>query len=904
MIIQSIDQPKTQPINVSGLMQQMNEENKDLKIVVNNVSNDLEKNINFYINKDEYIDYISSVIKFTFDYIKKGGEYQKIMLQIIKYNFEFLKSHNIIIIKQLLLLIDLISDRFMNLNNKNKIPKKIVNNYIIEGMAMLHYPYSKPYSTVLFSKKKRFLLRNEYKILNNLEETIKCKENLEKYMTMHHYNEIAYMDYMRSIYYIDDDESNTFALLKLFVIYLKFSLKSNNIPEGKYNFENNYSNFEILLNECKSTSYVIVEKCVLWIIYDRLTFYKDDVSIDENKLLYMQSVYRYDKLRLIIYDYFLTIKRRINNSSELILNFLFEYIKLFTTNYRMTDESFNSLINSFDYICGSHDGAIYIEIDALFRIKLGTSLINLLLIKSYYLKKSNIINIKSIIKIKNKKYVNNIIKTIEIYCIKHFNILTSDRISYIKLKKSSRMFIISIIYLFNVFDSRSYSNKIINEFCKLIISSKVNICLKTLYSKTNNTLLDECIFYLCLLVYKCYYYKMNNDEKFRINILLQAVIYKNNPKVGDMLYKNQNILLITEFILNSNINLPYMFKTYLIGNRFRFLNHRSENIIINSNNVIETTKSSLNNIKDFKYIKWKIQFINENVKTDVNHVNIWLNLFCKELKKSNLFKKVTEMNYYYPSIRINVNQKMLSYYELVGIIIGISLTYNINFKLELSLIIYKKILGLPCNYSDFEKENKKMCEKIKNIDFLNPNNSGCNVKLWDEYSLVNIELKCTNKDLLKSEEIGLDYLHSISKIYLETGINDQIKYLINGMSKVINLNYLKGINEVELRRLIFGYELYTSDNIATIMRFNTECIEKSYMQSFIAESKNEDLNKIIRNIIGDRILKEGEYINIIKTKSKDLLILCGFKSLTVEIPNFPDYKSFKKQMNYFINHAI
>ncbi|KAF7684455.1 E3 ubiquitin-protein ligase ptr1 [Astathelohania contejeani] len=879
---------------------------EDLKNLVKKIDKDLRSNMNYYIANKEYFGYFYDIIEVVYSNLQEDKEYISAVSQLVNYIFEMSLSNDITIISKLLEFIDLLSDKFMNMHFDEEMLDQIKSNKIVKGMTLLHYPYSRPYTTQLFDLDERLAIRKNYRIFNNLKDTINCEENKDIYLVKCQNNEIAYIDHIRSIYYINDKEAHFMALFKLYVIYLNFSIAPFQMPIGIYNYENTFINLESLLLNYDSINNIVVKKCILWIILDRLVVYNDNPNERLSILITLRSINMNNTLKLLVYDYIIAIKEFKVIIQKNILNILFEYIKILTTKYKLIYENINTLLKSFDYICIAHEGKIFIEIDTLLRVKFGMNLMQMVFFNPQLIKIENKSKLNYIMKIKHGNYSESLVKTAEITCIKHFNniIFQYKKSLYNEMKSSTNYLKESILLLFILYDNQRCNTNLIVNFLKYLISYKINACIEILFATKYNTSIEECIFYLCMLLYDICYYKTTSYEKIQYERLLYVVICKDNPIVGDILYKNSHFLRITDQLLKEKNYIPAKINLYFQKNKLNpnIINH--QNVYINSDDVIESTRKHFYDVKNIRHIKWKITFSNKSHEGNIDNIRTWLDLFVKELKNSdlNLFQNVKGTTYFYPSLRINSSKEILTYYELTGILIGIGLSNNRNFKLELSPIVYKYILNLNCEYSDFVEDNAYILKAFENIDILESKNTCFTIRILDNNRFVDMELMVNGRNTLLSQNNIKYCLHLLSIVYLETGVKDQIKSIINGMKKIINLKQLNGLSEKGLKRLIFGYESFSSNKILSMIRYDDKItdLEKSYMYTFINEYKIDDINKMVRIIVGDELMEEGKYIYIIKTK--DLIIRCGFKSLTLEIPNFCNYENFKAQMLRFINH--
>ncbi|KAF7678806.1 E3 ubiquitin-protein ligase ptr1 [Astathelohania contejeani] len=888
---------------IDTLRSEMNN-NNNIEMVIDNIEIHLESNLQHYLNDDKYNEYFADIIHFITKTVMKGNRYEKKISKLIKYTFMLLKTTSLKVIIQLSVFFDYFSRQKMYLNDSNWLPLGKYELNILNQITKLPYPYSYPLSMKMLPLSIKYKIRKEYKICDNLHDTLINAENRKKHFSRCS-SDIIYIDHIRSIYYVQNSDGHFLLSLKFHLLYLKFSLTSNILPTKFFNITTNILDIENLLSDYKNVKLKAFDYGILWGLLYKIIACANNKSILLNDVQTLRRLGETDAIGSIIYDYFISSKAKNYDLQKKAINVFFMILQIKTKKFEVTADNYNILIESLDYICSAHNEKVYIKINELFKIKMGISFAEILIKYFHYIKRCNLYKLGYIFGFKRPKINHGITIVLENYTIRHFYLFLSTYKAFeindmLYNIEKTRKFLILLLLAIKI---RNQKSELITNFCKSLITSNMNICLSILYNTKQNTKIQETFFYLCMLFYECCYLESNNTEKSKFKHLFKVVICSNNPIINDILYEKQYYREIVERICEEDKNISSKVRAYFLKNKFEKNLLKEKYITFDSNNVLKRTKIEFNKLTFFRYIKWNITF--SDIKGRFDYIYIWFNLYIKELigHQLNLFEKFNT-NHFYPSLRINSSDEILSYYNMTGMLMGIGLCNNNNFRLNLSPIVFKHILKISCNYSDFETEFSMLCNQIKDIGVSNLADKKYTINIWDGDILVDMELISNGKNILISETNSSLYLKTISKIFLKTGIEEQIAALVNGLSKIIYMDSLNGLNEIELKSLIYGFENYTSSEILSLIRFDDQITdyEKTYIKDFINECDNMDLNKIVRHIIGDESLSGDNHIRIVKSINSP--ISRGFSSRKLAIPNFKDYISFKNEMIYFINHSF
>ena len=650
---------------------------------------------------------------------------------------------------------------------------------------------------------------------------------------------------------------------------------------------NNYNNkFKPFIQINNNTSYIapnvlydgIIEIFNNNISFDVITIYNNLKYFYDNNIQIYNQIYIFNN---IVYNYYNIVEKYNVLLSELLMyNITCEYFYNVIKN-NIIDELILELIiyiyNEFN------DNLIYTKVNDIKQIIIRNKIIRYQLMMEKY-----IINI---IKVKNNKFVNNIIKKIisDKNTIYLKSLIDYETYKKYKIYENTELYEKYLLYIPDVINN----NKIL---LLPIIRDKYIICNNSYNESINNILLYSNGKYINKINNNTFY--NNNERNKKIELYNSYILI--NDKIDDMnlYYNNISIsekqLLINlknaENVLKKEILNKIVNNEVIILDEIKQINNLNYMII---DLILIDTRENINDNNKFKIINNKLTRINkiDNYEYDYNTKNI----YYKKIYNENSQNMVDIMN--------NINNIMKNEINLQNI--KIELLKIVNDDIIIDNIEFSDIISIYKNMTNFILENKnnyilmnEYNNKIKQIitiedyiDYLiNENGEDIynifNIKDDKYYNLITIEdvKKLIIKRLLTSrieniniQENRVKNMNEIKKVIINRDRYPEIKY-----KWIYNLGYFI-FDKIEF---LIGDEVYNILSSDWIFIYNNIFINNQLKKSndnmignvkeIIEYSNNKD--KIILYIDIPLFIKNG-YFPTIGVKNNNIRMNIKLKDL-------------------------
>ncbi|WUR02869.1 E3 ubiquitin-protein ligase [Vairimorpha necatrix] len=297
----------------------------------------------------------------------------------------------------------------------------------------------------------------------------------------------------------------------------------------------------------------------------------------------------------------------------------------------------------------------------------------------------------------------------------------------------------------------------------------------------------------------------------------------------------------------------------------------------------------------------------------------WISLLIDEIfdPKNQLFYFPTDDCKQMSPVKIElIREKNLMYYRFLGRIMGRMIISKVNADVNLQSIVWKQLLDLQCDHSDFEKADPEFYKNFMKLK----ENPQIVIDLQTSFEEDGIEFIENGKNILvNADNINL-YIEQFLKYKYITKIEKQVTEIKIGLFETINRNFLKDFSGDSFKLLIRGSESIDINNwIAnTKYIYYNRAIEtiKSFWE--VVKSFSDDEKKLLlqfvtgsrylpdgglKNLTGNNLKKQKFTIMLVVSDNDTLLPSASTCTNTLKLPRYSSKKILKEKLLLAINEC-
>ena len=284
----------------------------------------------------------------------------------------------------------------------------------------------------------------------------------------------------------------------------------------------------------------------------------------------------------------------------------------------------------------------------------------------------------------------------------------------------------------------------------------------------------------------------------------------------------------------------------------------------------------------------------------------YIELFIKTPNNKNNIGELRDKYIINPDANnINYNKA----FEFIGKLIILSISSGEPLNLNLHPIVWKMILENKITFKEYKTIDNTFYNMIKNLE------EGLSKKdhnLIDLYDL-NFVIKNSNGSDIKFIEHGQEKKVTLDnvKTYIDLAkskrldeINNQIKYIKEGLYSGIEKNIIKILNWKQLEERVCGNPIFDIDDFKKHTKCDEKRIEIQWFWEWLESCKEEDKFKYLKFVSGRSRLPKSDYkheINVIDTKNQLPKSHTCFSSL--DLPKYDSKEILFEKMKYAIENV-
>jgi hypothetical protein len=357
----------------------------------------------------------------------------------------------------------------------------------------------------------------------------------------------------------------------------------------------------------------------------------------------------------------------------------------------------------------------------------------------------------------------------------------------------------------------------------------------------------------------------------------------------------------------------------------QYKTYNNVDITVTRGSILQDTCGAIATM-DADQLKGKIwiRFNNEE-GVGAGVVREWFRLVTAEMFNPDnaLFTLSVEGNRMQPNPLSDINPDHLSYFRMIGRVLGLAITNDELINVHFTRGVYKHVLDIKPNLDDlysvdatYHKNLKWILENdIAEMDLdltfsVQENNFGANNVIELVPDGLNIAVTELNKD---------DYVQLMVEYLLTKGINEQLECLTEGLYEIIPRRYLRVFNEHELELLIAGLPHLDINDWRAHTNYtggySAESQQITWLWRYIEESSFTERTLLLQFVTGSAQTPVGGFaalkghdgplkFTVLKAKYHSGCLPTAATCFNLlKLPEYPSYEELKDRLQLATSHG-
>lgn len=253
----------------------------------------------------------------------------------------------------------------------------------------------------------------------------------------------------------------------------------------------------------------------------------------------------------------------------------------------------------------------------------------------------------------------------------------------------------------------------------------------------------------------------------------------------------------------------------------------------------------------------------------------------------------------------------MSWYKLMGIIMGLSLHNKIMLPIRFPKLLYKKLCSNKIGLRDLEEIKPDIVKQLENLgDFIDDAELYFSVTSFVNGKLTDIDLIEDGSNIKVNRDNYKKYIKLIVEYYGKKEIAEQFENFQNGFQMVIDYEIGFWFNDVELDLIISGSDEYDWVTFQLATEYEGYVINDQTVIDFwkiFQEYSHDKKLKMLFYVTGSQVIPFGgiekSKIKIFRTTNLEMLPEAHTCTKSLILPDYKNYKILKKSLDICIEYC-